>query len=107
MCLWTLLCIGVEGSLNEDSGVTISRKRHDYPFVSDVNYNVKKKGEDLIVTSPVNFKFVYDPSVKMSKDAQKKEFENKGKKWQESTNQFFSSMEGKTNKQLSLQYLHL
>jgi len=60
----TFSCEGVTGSVDGADGMKVERQSVGFPFASGINYNLKKLPNNKTkITSKINYKFVYDPSI--------------------------------------------
>jgi hypothetical protein len=97
-------CAGVSGDISDKKGMTISRYEYSFPFGGPKNYSIKKVGDELVVKTKINFKFMYDPTLPESKADQKAIFDKKIAKWETDSNNFYSSLKSKMTPSVKLEF---
>jgi hypothetical protein len=97
-------CVGVSGDIDDDKGMQVNRSEYTFPFAGTKNYNIKKVGEELIVSTKINFEFIYDSSIPETRVEQKAQFDQKLRQWKTKTNAYFSSLKAKMKPPVTFKY---
>ena len=97
-------CNGVFGSVNDRDGMKIKRMEYAYPFSSDLNYNIKKDKDSLVVKTKINFNFIPDKTAKLSESAQRAKFQKRLKKWRDDTNKYYASLKNKVKPKVRFEF---
>jgi hypothetical protein len=97
-------CVGVSGDIYDPKGMIVKRMEYSFPFGGKKHYNIKMVGKDLIVSTTINFKFIYDSSLPTTKLEQKSEFDKKILEWKDTTNDYFLSLKSKMNPPVIFNY---
>ncbi|WP_127715997.1 hypothetical protein [Halobacteriovorax sp. HLS] len=98
-------CEGVSGSFSSKDGVRINRFQSSFPFGGNKNYSVRKDGAGVVVSSTINFNFIYDPSAQETKEEQQALFNKKIIEWQEQTNKYFNNLSSNMKPNVKFEYI--